>query len=140
MTTLFLTMEKYIKEERLRLGLTQKRLGELLGVSNSFVSQLEKGLSALPMDKLPLLAMHGFDVQYLVTGVRSTNMNAVTEQTAKDEEWLEIKVTRLSETQRDVVKRMVSDMVQEMERANEREQKAREQALRAVNGNGKNPP
>ena len=130
-------MEKHLKEERVRLGLTQKRLGELLGVSNSFVSEMEKGKSSVPIDKLPLLASLGFDVQYLVTGVRSENLNQVAEQKAKDEEWLEIKVSRLSETQRDVVKTMVNEIVQEMERANDREQKAREQALRAVNGNGR---
>jgi transcriptional regulator with XRE-family HTH domain len=129
-------MEKRIKEERLRLHLSQKQLGEILDVSHQFISKMEKGESTVPLTKLSVLAARGFDVQYIITGVRSANLNQVAEEKAKDEEWLEIKVTRLSETQRDVVKTMVSEIVQEMERANAREQKAREQALRAVNGNG----
>ena len=133
-------MEKYIKEERLRLGMTQKMLGELLGVSNSFVSQIENGLSALPMDKLPVLAMHGFDVQYLITGVRSTNLNAVQQGTAppRDASY-DARMRRLSETQRNVIEGMLEElekMREAQEKAEAAIQRGRELA-RQVNGNGK---
>jgi transcriptional regulator with XRE-family HTH domain len=126
-------IQKRLKEERLRLDFSQVDVADMCGVSKQSIHAWENK-SQIPMDRLVTLASRGFDVQYIMTGVHSTNLNQVAEQKAKDEEWLEIKVSRLSETQRDVVKTMVSEIVQEMERANDREQKAREQALRAVNG------
>ncbi len=58
-----------LKIERERIGLTQQEIGALLDVSLKTVTRWEKE-TAIPSDKLSALAMHGFDVLYVLTGVR----------------------------------------------------------------------
>lgn len=62
---------KRISEERERLGLTQKDLGELWNVSRSAVAMIETGRSPLAVDRLLELEMLGVDIQYVLFGRRS---------------------------------------------------------------------
>lgn len=59
-----------LKQERERVGLSQARAAELCGGGKRTFISWEKG-TPLPADKLFLLWMAGFDVQYVVTGIRS---------------------------------------------------------------------
>ena len=43
---------KRIREERLRLNLTQEKLAEEVGVSTAYIGQIERGERSLPLDKL----------------------------------------------------------------------------------------
>lgn len=60
----------YLIAERERLGKTRQQVYVSIGVSKVTYYRWEKGFS-IPSDKLALLAKIGFDVLYLVTGVRS---------------------------------------------------------------------
>lgn len=59
-----------LREERLRHGLTQPQLAEMLGVSNGAVSHLETGRN-YPGIVIWALSQAGFDVGYIMTGRRS---------------------------------------------------------------------
>ncbi len=59
-----------LREERLRHGLTQPQLAELLGISNGAVSHLETGRN-YPGIVIWALSQAGFDVSYIMTGTRS---------------------------------------------------------------------
>jgi len=59
-----------LKEERERLCLPQKQLIEGCGVTKQTVIRWEAGAS-IPSDKLAKLAELGFDVLYVVTGIRA---------------------------------------------------------------------
>lgn len=65
------------RSERLRLGLSHQRAADLAGYSRGSVISWEKG-TALPADALERLAAYGMDVQYVVSGIRSANLQAVT--------------------------------------------------------------
>lgn len=43
---------KRIREERLRLNLTQEKLAEEVGVSTAYIGQIERGERSLTLDKL----------------------------------------------------------------------------------------
>lgn len=59
-----------IKEEHVRLGATLEGMGELAGVGKTTVINWEKGNSAPNAEHLAALSEAGFDVLYIVTGVR----------------------------------------------------------------------
>ena len=59
-----------LREERLRHGLTQPQLAELLGISNGAVSHLETGRN-YPGIVIWALSQAGFDVTYIMTGRRA---------------------------------------------------------------------
>ena len=61
-----------LKNERLRLNLGQSDIADATDVSLKTVQRWEKEV-AIPSDKLALLANCGIDVQYVVTGQRSSN-------------------------------------------------------------------
>lgn len=65
---------KRISEERERLGLTQKDLGELWNVGRSAVAMIESGRSPLVVDRLLELEKLGVDIQYVLFGQRSTQI------------------------------------------------------------------
>ncbi|WP_127959989.1 helix-turn-helix domain-containing protein [Serratia microhaemolytica] len=71
-----------IKEERERIGLSQMAFGEMGGVKKLAQLKYEKGERAPDTTYLSAIAKIGADVQFIVTGVRSTT--ALT----KDEEEL----------------------------------------------------
>jgi len=71
-------MNKRLKEERVRLKLSQGDICELCDVSKQTPYRWESG-TPIPSDKLAILADHGFDAQYIITGVRSLNCPSVKE-------------------------------------------------------------
>ena len=126
-------MEESFKKERLRLKVSQAFIAEECGVTTRTVIRWEQG-NPVPSDKLAILIGLGFDVQYIITGVRSTNLNQVqVSSEPEDDGGLDARIARLSETQQDVIKMMLD----ELERAAEREKTAKAAAAVVRNGNGK---
>ena len=74
-------VQERLKLERTRLGLYSKEVAEICGVSPHTVGRWESG-TAIPSNKLEKLANQGFDVQYILTGVRSTMASGVAEPAA----------------------------------------------------------
>lgn len=60
----------FLKCERERLGFQQKDVFEKIGVNKGTLIRWESG-KPIPSDKLTLLANMGFDVQYIITGVKN---------------------------------------------------------------------
>lgn len=59
---------KRIREERLRLNLTQERLSEDIEISTAYLGQIERGERSLTLDKLAKLANRlGVTVDYLLS-------------------------------------------------------------------------
>lgn len=59
---------KRIREERLRLNLTQERLSEDIEISTAYLGQIERGERSLTLDKLVKLANRlGVTVDYLLS-------------------------------------------------------------------------
>lgn len=72
-----------LKEERYRVGLSQQALSEHLDVAKATIQNWEGsgGLKTqIPADKLESCAKRGMDVQYILTGTRSTNLHQVAEE------------------------------------------------------------
>jgi len=46
----------YLRRRRLQLGITQKEVGAVIGVTRDYVSLLESGDRQLDLDRVPLLA------------------------------------------------------------------------------------
>lgn len=72
-----------LKEERNRLGLSQPALADQLGSVKATVQNWEGSggrETQIPADKLEVCAKLGMDVQYILTGVRSTNLKDVAEE------------------------------------------------------------
>mgnify|MGYP001573069541 CR=1 FL=1 len=72
-----------LKEERTRLGLSQSALAKSLGVTKWTVINYERAGgrgTPIPADLLSTCARLGMDVQYILTGVPSTNLNRVAEE------------------------------------------------------------
>ncbi len=68
------------KEERKRLGLSQEKASKALEASISSLYMYEKGKVSPPASVLFLLAQLGADVQYIITGERSSARLPDTEQ------------------------------------------------------------
>lgn len=60
-----------LKEERVRLGLSQAALGEIGGVRKQAQLNYEKGERNPDSAYLSAIAKFGADIQYIVTGIRS---------------------------------------------------------------------
>ena len=60
-----------LKEERLRLGLSQAALGEICGVRKQAQLNYEKGERNPDSAYLSAIANFGADIQFIVTGIRS---------------------------------------------------------------------
>jgi phage repressor protein C with HTH and peptisase S24 domain len=71
-----MTIEKRLKDERERLGLSQPQLGEIAGVVKQTVIQWEKGASAPSTIQLSALMEAGVDGMYILTGQRSNEIAA----------------------------------------------------------------
>ncbi|MBL4620777.1 MAG: hypothetical protein JKY89_00085 [Immundisolibacteraceae bacterium] len=67
-----------LREERARIGLTQQRAGELCGVSKRAYGNWEStsNSAAVPTLALLKLELHGIDVFYVMSGVKSGPVNA----------------------------------------------------------------
>jgi len=61
-----------IKEERQRLGLNQTEFAALAGAAKRTQIDWEKGVSSPTAEQLGAMGGAGADVQYIVTGVRSS--------------------------------------------------------------------
>ncbi len=64
-------------EERQRLGYTQASFARLLGLSRTGLVNIEAGKSDFKVGQLASAASAGVDIQYVVTGVRSKNVDRV---------------------------------------------------------------
>lgn len=72
-----------LKEERARLGLSQTELAKALDVTKWTVINYERADgrgTPISADSLSACARLGMDVQYILTGVHSTNLNRVAEE------------------------------------------------------------
>ncbi len=72
-----------LKQERTRLDLSQVALAKALGVSKWTVINYERTGgrgTPIPADLLSACSRLGMDVQYILTGVRSSNLNRVAEE------------------------------------------------------------
>ena len=116
-------MKDFFKKERLRLKLSQAFIAEECDVSSRTVIRWEKG-AAIPSDKLEILIRHGFDAQYILTGVRSTNMNQIED----DFESLDARVSRLDQNQQDAI----YSMIDELEKAVDLKNKAKDWARQLI--------
>ena len=97
-----------LKEERMRLGLSQIALAEVLGVTKGTVINYEKAGgrgTPIPANLLSACARLGMDVQYILTGVASSNLNRVAEEsgTYRREEGKE--AVSLSNEERDLLEK-----------------------------------
>lgn len=104
-----------LKAERHRLGLSQVALGKTLGVTKWTIINYERTGgrgTPIPADLLAACSQLGMDVQYIVTGVASNNLNRVAEEAgsyrtepkrpalSKEEQRLLDKYRRLKPSQR----------------------------------------
>ena len=65
---------KRIKEERLKLGLTQERLAEDISISPAYLGQIERGERSVTLDKLiPLANRLGVTVDFLLADYISSS-------------------------------------------------------------------
>lgn len=72
-----------LREERTRLGLSQVALAKALDVTKWTVINYERTSdrgTPIPADLLSACARLGMDVQYILTGMRSNNMDRVAEE------------------------------------------------------------
>ena len=116
-----------LKEERTRLGLSQAALADMLGVTKWTVINYERlggRGTPIPADLLSACARLGMDVQYILTGVPSANLNRVAEEAgayrverkgsaalSKEEQRLLEKYRRLKPQQRTHAQAIVSTLV-----------------------------
>lgn len=72
-----------LKEERNRIGLSQQALADKLGSAKATIQNWEGAggrETQTPADKLEACARLGMDVQYILTGTRSKNLDRVAEE------------------------------------------------------------
>lgn len=63
----YIALGKRIREERLKLGLTQEKLAESIDVSNSYVGQIERGERSVTLDTLIRITQRlGVTIDYLL--------------------------------------------------------------------------
>lgn len=77
-----------LKEERVRLNMTQEHVAILCNVSRKTVVNWESD-NPIPSDKLGVLKQHGFDIFFIIDGIRSSPVGQVTG---------EIKISELEDT------------------------------------------
>jgi len=63
----------FFENEMTRLGIKQEEISRICNVTRQTVGSWAKGTTPINSDKLALLFKVGFDVQYVVTGVRSSS-------------------------------------------------------------------
>ncbi|MCR4346330.1 MAG: helix-turn-helix domain-containing protein [Sulfuricaulis sp.] len=116
-----------LKVERTRLGLSQVALGKALGVTKWTVINYERTGgrgTPIPADLLSACSKLGMDVQYIITGVSSSNLNRVAEEAgsyrtelkrptvlSKEEQQLLEKYRRLKPSQRAQARSIVEALV-----------------------------
>ena len=78
-----------VSEERVRLGYTQAAFARLLGLSRVGLRNIEAGESEFKVNVLAAAAGAGADVQYILTGVRSENVKAVSDEIGFEKQVIE---------------------------------------------------
>lgn len=76
---------KRLREERERLGLSQRAMAELAGISKNTQLAYENATSPIPLDYLVRLSDHGLDIAYVATGEQPTGANQLTRAPADDD-------------------------------------------------------
>lgn len=116
-----------LKAERHRLGLSQVALGKALGVTKWTIINYERTSgrgTPIPADLLSGCSRLGMDVQYIITGVSSSNLNRVAEEAgsyraepkrpsalSKEEQQLLEKYRRLKPSQRTHAQTIVEALI-----------------------------
>lgn len=116
-----------LKAERTRLGLSQVALGKALGVTKWTVINYERTGgrgTPIPADLLSACSKLGMDVQYIITGISSNNLNRVAEEAgsyrtelkrptvlSKEEQQLLEKYRRLKPSQRTQAQTIVEALI-----------------------------
>lgn len=116
-----------LKAERHRLGLSQVALGKALGVTKWTIINYERTGARgtpIPADLLSGCSRLGMDVQYIITGVSSNNLNRVAEEAgsyraepkrppalSKEEQQLLEKYRRLKPSQRAQAQTIVGALI-----------------------------
>ena len=88
------TYGKRLKQERLRLCLTQKQLGRIGGVSRQSQSMYERDVSLPFAPYLAALALLGVDVLYIITGRHSLKIGSPVTRSDTDGEFKTTPKTR----------------------------------------------
>ena len=64
----YIALGRRIREERLKMNLTQEKLAEDIDISTAYVGQIERGDRNLTLDKLVLIAKRlGVTIDYLLS-------------------------------------------------------------------------
>lgn len=71
MTSFFEHLPKRLRDERIRLGLSQQDFATLGGISLRSQSRNENNVADIDVEYFDRLSMHGVDVLYVLTGIRS---------------------------------------------------------------------
>ena len=87
-------MSTFLQLDRKRLGLSAHQVVDKVGTSRASYTRWEAG-GAIPSDKLALLAKLGFDVQYVITGVRSNNVSEISNKPQRKHFDFEGKLTKI---------------------------------------------
>lgn len=69
-----------LAEERARLRLTQQDVADACATTREAIGRYERDVNVPGGDALEAFAKLGMDVQFLITGVRSSNLNKVAEE------------------------------------------------------------
>jgi len=70
----YTALGRRIREERLKLNLTQENLAEDVGLTTAYIGQIERGERSLALDKLVLVANRlGVTVDYLLSDSVTTD-------------------------------------------------------------------
>lgn len=104
----YIKLGSRIREERLKLRLTQEKLAEDIGISDSYMGQIERGERSLALDTLAKLANRlGVTIDYLLSD------SVKVEDEGLLNEWLQIMDGRTSKEKRmalDVIKVMLGHL------------------------------
>ena len=73
--------------ERSRLDLSQAEVGEIIKADKQSVYRYETNARIMKQDQLELLQEKGFDIEFILTGVRSSSTNHLTEL---ERDWLQL--------------------------------------------------
>lgn len=93
--------------ERSRLDLSQSDVGDIIGADKMSVYRYESNARVMKQDQLELLLAKGFDVEFLLTGIRSGSDNTLTEL---ERDWLQL-LHQCNPLQRDTLLILVKNFV-----------------------------
>ncbi|MFS7242291.1 helix-turn-helix domain-containing protein [Serratia proteamaculans] len=74
------TLGARLREERNRLGLTQAELAEIVGIHKNSQGNYENDVKSPDSKYLSMVAEHGIDILYVVTGVKTPQPDVSVEE------------------------------------------------------------